>query len=312
MLTKANNLESSQYASHLMTETWGNLATVTEVLSAEDGGQIALTHVHPIDDVPRQKPVILIPGMFSNRHFWVSPKGIGLASALAHAGSHVWLVERRQLGRSPTLSAGIRAGMVEHIQHDLPLVQRHIQSITPGLAVWGGHSFGGVIAARALAETLDRQQVAGLLLFAAQIEVDKHALRWPHNLLVRFLARLCGRLPSRRLGLGPEDEPIAAVDDACRWRMNTQRGGDLLRPLERIACPILAFAGVADDQDPPAGCEQFLTHMSSTEKRYVLLGKNNGYSHDYDHPGIVVSKSAATEVWPMVVDWVAHLEKLET
>lgn len=287
-------------------ENWGKLQTTTQWIEAQDGGRVALTRVAPDSETSSRPPVVLIPGMFSNRHFWVSPKGVGLAAALASEGSPVWLVERRGLGRSGK-STDARAGLEEHLYQDLPAVQAHISSVDPELAVWGGHSFGGVVATRAVAESLDRDQVAGLLLFAAQVEVDKKLLCWPWNLYIRGKARLFGRFPSRRIGLGPEDEPIAAIDDACRWRMNTQRGGDLLAPLKNIQCPVLAFAGGADDRDPPAGCEKLLTHMTSTDENYILLAKQHGYSQDYDHPGIVVSKAAVREVWPRVVDWVSLL-----
>lgn len=286
-------------------EHWGEVKAYTELLDMADGGQIALTHVSTDKPLADKPPVVLIPGMFSNRHFWVSRKGVGLAACLALAGSPVWLPERRELGCSPRRLKGVRAGMEEHLRLDLPAVQQHIQRVTPRAAIWGGHSFGGVIATRAVAETLDASQVAGLLLFAAQVEVDKKVLCWPHNLLLRAGSRLFGRLPSSRMGLGPEDEPVAAIDDACRWRMNTQSGGDLLKPLANISCPVLAFAGAADDRDPPQGCEKLLTHMSSADKQYILLARKQGYSQDYDHPGIVVSKAAAQEVWPAVVDWVA-------
>ncbi|MGB1580611.1 MAG: alpha/beta fold hydrolase [Nevskiales bacterium] len=287
-------------------EKWGDLDTCSYWLEADDGGRIAITRIAADPKLPKRAAVVLVPGMFSNRHFWVSPKGIGLAAAVAAAGSPVWLIERRGLGRSGKPDKA-RAGLNEHLHVDLPLVQKHVQGIDPGPAIWGGHSFGGVIATRAVAETLDSRLIGGLLLFAAQVEVDKKLLCWPWNLYLRAIARLFGRFPSRKLGLGPEDEPIAAIDDACTWRMNTQRGGNLLAPLVNIHCPVFAFAGGADDRDPPAGCEKLLSHMSSPDKRYVLLSKNNGYSQDYDHPGIVVSKAAAKEVWPQVVDWLAKL-----
>lgn len=288
-------------------ERWGELKTRTDILKLPDDGEIALTLVHAPAHVTAKPAVVLIPGMFSNRHFWVSPKGVGLAAALAQAGSPVWLPERRALGRSPKPAKGIRAGLEEHLNIDLPSVQAHIQQHTPGPCVWGGHSFGGVIASRAVAETLNPSLIKGLVLFAAQVEVDKKPLCWPWNLILRGLCRLFGRLPSKRMGLGPEDEPTAAVDDACYWRMNTQRGGDLLQPLKNISCPVLAFSGAADDRDPAAGCEMFIEHMSSPSKRYIFLSKRNGYSTDYDHPGIVVSKSAAKEVWPQVTNWVEEI-----
>src|SRR3990167_5109257 len=49
----------------------------------------------------RGVPVILIPGSFSNRRFWYSPKCIGLGPYLARAGFDVWIAEMRGHGLSP-------------------------------------------------------------------------------------------------------------------------------------------------------------------------------------------------------------------
>lgn len=286
------------------TETWGSCLATTQYLDAPDGGRLALTRITHPQVTPSLPGVVLLPGLFSNRHFWISPKGVGLAAQLAAAGHTAWLLERRHTGQSPESVA--RAGLEEHLRQDLPAVQAYIQAHSPGPLIWGGHSFGGVIAARAVAETLSAQGVAGLLLFASQIEVDKPILCWPRNLFLRGLSRLCRGLPARRLGMGPENETIAAIDDACHWRMNTQYGGDLLKPLEAIQCPVLAFGGGADKVDPPDGCRLLIDRMASTDKRFVLLAKDQGYGQDYDHPGIVVSKAAASEVWPQVLDWAAE------
>jgi len=43
--------------------------------------------------------------------------------------------------------------------------------------------------------------------------------------------------------------------------------------------------------------------MASRDKQWTLLARDQGYAQDYDHPGIVVSKAAQTEVWPQVLQW---------
>lgn len=279
---------------------WGEFAIHALQPRAADGGHCSLLRVSLPDREPGV-PLVMLPGMFSNRHFWLSPKGVGLAGFLAREGYDPWLVERRGIGlaaRSPG-----RRGLEEHIRQDLPQVQRVVRQHNPRPAFWFGHSFGGVMAALATAETLDPSLVAGLVLFAAQNEVDKNGLTPPYSWLMLGLSRLLGRFPARRLGMGPENEPPDAMADACRIVTDAQRLGTMSQQLAPIRCPVLAFGGGADHVDPPPGCERFLAHMNSVDKTWVLLAQVQGYSQDYDHPGIVIAKAAQTEVWPQILRW---------
>lgn len=274
--------------------------SATEILRAADGGRFAVTRVEPGE--PARGTVVCLPGMFSNRRFWLSDRGVGLAAHLAAAGFAAYLVEHRQLGASPR-PAGARAGLDEHVRHDLPLVQSIVAEERPGPVFWMGHSFGGVMAARAAATSLDAEAVAGLVLFATQFEVGKTPLSFPTNLLMRALAYGLGRFPGRRLGLGPEDEPPAAFADAARWVARGRRRPEFRQTLAKITAPTLAVVGAGDTIDPPAGCERFIGHFAATDKTFVRAGVETGYSTDYDHPGIVVGKRARGEIWPLVTEW---------
>ncbi len=284
----------------MSTQAWGDFQVQALQPQAADGGRCALLRVS-LPDQPAGVPLVMLPGMFSNRHFWLSPKGVGLAGFLCRAGYEPWLVERRGIGLAKG-SAG-RLGLQEHIAQDLPRVQATVREHNPRPAFWFGHSFGGVMATLAAAETLDASQVAGLALFAAQCEVGKNGLTPPYNLFTRGIARLLGRFPARRFGMGPEDEAPAAIDDACRIVTVAQRDGSMVRRLAPLHCPVLGFGGGADHVDPPEGCQRFIGHMSSSDKTWVLLSRDQGYSQDYDHPGIVVARAAQDEVWPQVLRW---------
>jgi len=279
---------------------WGPFAITQLQPLAADGGICSLLRVS-LRDNDSGVPLVMLPGLFSNRHFWLSPKGVGLAGFLAQQGYEPWLVERRGIGLSPRSPA--RAGLFEHIVQDLPRVQQLVQHHNPRPAFWIGHSFGGVMATLAAAETLDPSLVAGLVLFAAQCEVDKGGLTPPYSWFTRGLSQLLGHFPARRLGMGPENEPPAVMADACRIVTEAQRQRTMARRLANLRCPALAFGGGNDRMDPPEGCERFLGHMASTDKTWTLLALSQGYSQDYDHPGIVVSKAAQTEVWPQVLRW---------
>lgn len=292
-----------------LTETrlrWGDFTACGWLLPAPDGGVFALTRLEAGGRDSEGRPLIFLPGMFSNRHFWVSPQGIGLAAYLSSQGFDCWLVERRGTG----LAAGCgtaRQGLEELIRCDLPLAQATIAALNPSPAVWVGHSFGGVAIARAMAGPLVSARPAGLVLFASQFEVGKPMLRWPGRVFVQGLSRLCGQFPARRLGLGPENEPVAAMDDACRWTTRGQKDTDIQRQLANIHCPVLGMVGAADRVDPAEGCEKLLSHMSSTSRQLVVAGKRTGFNVDFDHPGIVVSREAREAVWPRVADWLQKL-----
>jgi len=277
-----------------------SLQTDTRTITAADGGCCALTRVET-PDTSHKAPVVMVPGMFTGRRFWLSDRHIGLAAWLADHGYPAYIVQRRGLSDSPPCEA--RAGLIEHVKYDLPAVQAFVAEQHSQPAFWIGHSFGGVMAALATARYLDAGSVAGLVLFASQFEVDKRMLDWPGHLFTRGLARLLGRFPARTTGLGPEDEPVAALMDATHWVATGRRQPYLRETLAVITAPVLALSGAADTVDPSAGCERFIGHFASRDKTFVQAGTTNGFSVDFDHPGIVVSKPARAEIWPRVTDW---------
>ncbi|MES1928666.1 hypothetical protein SADO_05385 [Salinisphaera dokdonensis CL-ES53] len=276
------------------------LSVQNEVVEATDGGCCRIT-VAEAAGVATHAPVVMLPGMFTGRRFWLSERGIGLAAFLARRGYPAIVVQRRGLSDSPDCDA--RAGLEEHLAYDLPAVQAVVTQRFGASAFWIGHSFGGVMAARAAATQLDASRIAGLVLFASQYEVGKRMLDWPGQLLTRGLARAIGSFPARAAGLGPENEPIAAMHDATEWVARGRRDPALRESLAAITAPVLAISGAGDRVDPSRGCERFVSHFSSADKTFVTAGRASGYSVDFDHPGIVISKFAQAEIWPRVAEW---------
>ena len=243
----------------------------------------------------------MLPGMFTGRRFWLSDKQIGLAAYLARRGYPAAIAQRRGLSDSPPSNA--RTGLAEHLQFDLPAIAQTIEQQFAMPAFWIGHSFGGVMAARAAANHIAAARIAGLVLFASQFEVDKRMLDWPGQLLTRALARVVGHFPARAAGLGPENETRAAIHDATDWVARGRREPTLRESLANITAPVLAISGAADRVDPSRGGERVVGHFSSRDVTFVTAGRESGYSVDFDHPGIVISKAAQSEIWPRVARW---------
>lgn len=273
----------------------------TQQVTANDGGRFGLTTVEPAG--PVRGAAVLVPGMFTGRKFWLSDKGVGLAAYLAEAGIACVIAERRGIGAGRDEPGRGRPGLEEHLHYDLPIAARMAGELYDGPAFWIGHSFGGVLAARAAGSVLDSNAVAGLVLFATQFEVGKTALDWPANLLTRGIAHTLRRFPARWVGLGPEDESVAAMTDGCAIVARGKRQPDLKATLGRVTAPTLAVVGANDTVDPPAGCEQFLGHLASPDKTFLRAGTATGFSTDFHHPGIVISKPAQAEVWPRIEAW---------
>ena len=75
------------------------------------------------------------------------------------------------------------------------------------------------------------------------------------------------------------------------------------KDLEKVSAPVLSVAAGNDKNDPPEGCRTLLNAFGSRDKRFVILSRKEGFSRDYDHIGMIVSKEAAREVWPLLTTW---------
>lgn len=259
--------------------------------------------------VERGVPVILLHGSFSNRRFWYSPKGLGLGPYLARAGFDVWIAEMRGHGLSPR-NKGYRHNRVsDYVRYDLPAIADFVHEQNPQPAHWVGHSLGGITLAGALGgHYLDQERVASAALFGSQISRTYWPLKvppveWGGRLLLKRFSVISGS----RLKRGPEDEPIGLALESMRWHGLFGRFGDAERDwwagLAKVRVPVLAVAAMGDRQDPPWACRKLLGQFGSAISEFLCLGKENGFTSDFGHVEMLVSKEAQHEVWPLVRRW---------
>lgn len=264
------------------------------VATVRDGGRFRITRVGQGCGTP----VVLLPGMFDNRRLYLWQGG--LADTLADAGFDPWIVERRRTG-GVALGNGARAGWEETVRVDLPAVQRLVAAESCRPAFWIGHSFGGVALARAAAETLDRSDLAGLVLVNSAVNIPL--------LANRFVAAVVrsrmwdGVFPARRLGLGPEDEPIAALGDAVDWGIAERGHRYLSSVLTTVDTPLLAITAPRDLIAPATRSRQMVRPTAGLERRVQSAARANGFARDYAHANTLLHPAARTDVFPFLVDW---------
>lgn len=279
------------------------------LVHTEDGVALALWR-SPAAAPARRTPVLLVHGTFSNRMFMGGSAERGLAGFLAARGHDAWVAELRGHGRSGPQHAGERWRFEDWILRDAPTLIRGVLEHTGAASlVWIGHSAGGIIGlAHAGVTPAAETGLAGMVVAGAPAPTGLSP--WPRllALLGYGVARLVGRLPARRLGIGPEDEHVGVFGQWMAWNLRGEwhgdDGTDYFASLSRVRAPVLAVAGAGDRiVAPPQVCRQLLEACGSPDKTFLLCGRASGFSENYGHNRVLVSRGAREEVWPRIAEW---------
>lgn len=280
--------------------------------SSDSSVQIAVTRLGFWDsedstNKTRGVPVVLLHGSFSNRGFWFSGGGKGFAKSLLEAGFDPWMVEARGHGDSPVNQQYRENNIENYSQFDLPAVQEFIFEQTQHKAFWIGHSLGGVTIATALAGGhLIQKNILGVVLFGAQVSRYPLALKMPG---IRLMAKIILATKQRISGnnIGPEQEPVGIGKEFVRWAglltgWRPKKGDSYWHGLQKLSVPALAFGAKKDKGDPAKHCQKLIKAISE-DSQFYLLSKERGFTQDYNHVNMVVSKPAEKEVWPKAIEW---------
>jgi pimeloyl-ACP methyl ester carboxylesterase len=291
----------------------------------------------------RAHPVVLCPGLAANRRTYDPSPDRSLARWLAAMGWDVFVLELRGHGRSERpwpVTKPRRWTLDEHLEHDVPAAIARIREATRAPAVhFIGHSMGGILlyAHAARAERTVRSGIA----VASSLDYAGTTSWFGPTTRLRGVARLLPGLPvgvafalSSPLALRPpsrldELNVWAANVDADLWRrmaatcfhtvstgvlaqlatafdpggLTSRDGTRHLEMLARADVPLLAIAGTADRQCPPAAAENTARAFRHEASRLELFGRAHGHAEDYGHFDLLVGKNAPTEVWPTIARW---------
>lgn len=280
--------------------------------SPDSSVQLAVTRLGMADEpAARGIPVVLLHGSFSNRRFWFSPKGIGLGAYLARAGFDVWIPEMRGHGLSQRNRLYSKNRVADYARYDLPAIAAFVREQSGQVPHWLGHSLGGITLAAALGGNyLGAPAVASVAFFGSQISRTYWPLKIPPvEWGGRFLLKRFAQLSGSRLKRGPEDEPIGLALESMRWHGLFGRFGDAERDwwagLAEVNLPVLAVSAAADVQDPTWACRKLFEQFASEQRQFVCLGRKQGFTSDFGHVEMLVSKAAQAEVWPLVARWLS-------
>lgn len=272
--------------------------------------ELAITRLG-LADVPESRgvPVILLHGSFSNRRFWYSPKGIGLGAYLARQGLDVWIAEMRGHGLSRRNHNYAKNRVVDYARYDLPAIAAFVREQSGQIPHWIGHSLGGTTLAAALGgQYLGAPAVASVALFGCQVSRTYWPLKIPPvEWAARFVLKRFAQLSGTRLKRGPEDEPIGLALESMRWHGLFGRfgetGGDWWKGLAQVDVPVLAVSAAGDRQDPEWACRKLFEQIGSEHRQFLCLGRQQGFTEDFGHVQMLVSKAAQAQVWPLILRW---------
>ncbi|HSJ23804.1 MAG TPA: alpha/beta fold hydrolase [Longimicrobiales bacterium] len=272
-------------------------------LRSDDGVSLALHRVGPADGIP----VILAPGTFSNWSFWLGTRSTGFARLLASHGFEACVLDFRGHGASQRQAPGQRWTFDDWGRHDVPAAVRTLldESRRPLLV---GHSAGGASILAALAAEPDvRDGVTAAIVAATPLPWLQH-WRKTAAWAMRFASRHMNAFPARLLGLGPEDELPGVMEQWMDWniqgRWTGDDGTDYAVAFQSLMTPLLFLAGSGDHRFAPPHAVRGLHDLVGSPDRLLLLaGTDTGFSRDYNHVDLIVSRDARREIWPVMLDW---------
>jgi len=295
---------------HISTEKYGLFSVEHRTLRAADGIPLSITHI--LGNKNKQ-PIVLLHGSYSTRSFWISERGIGFGAYLSELGYDVWIPEFRGHGLSPKGEKFKHYSAEQQMKYDLPAFGRFVYEQTSQAAVWMGHSFGGLSLYGSLSQSwLSKSYVRGLITMGSQVSEGDSYLKLPFVPFVsKQLLKILGKFPAKALGLGPENEAIGVILDVIEWKKRggswqSREGKSYWRGFSNITQPSLVISSIGDETDPAEGCKFLYEELESEDKTYVLLGIENGFAQDYDHVGMVITKDAQNEVWPLIGEWISR------
>jgi pimeloyl-ACP methyl ester carboxylesterase len=277
-------------------------------LHTDDGVRLSLWRLRDEAKNPPTgtRDIFLTHGTFSDRRIC-----LGIAKHFASLGYTCWTLEWRGHGSSG--ASPVTYDFETVARHDVKAALEHLVSEEgiQGLHCVT-HSGGGIVLTMCLARHPQFVPIVDkVALFACQ--ALHAASSKPRGWLLRSMrlaSRLWGSVPGRHLGLGVQNESFFMMKQWYDWNIRGSFSGrdgfDYWGGMQGLVMPVLSIVGAADKViAPPASCEQYLKGFGGHRNQSMVCGLSTGFSKNYAHANVILSRAAMNEVWPFTANWLA-------
>ena len=288
-------------------------------MESDDGWSLDVLHLPATG--PSRGAALLGHAMMVDRRSMDRPEGGGFASHLAAGGWDVYLPDLRGRGASgPRAEDGGSWTYDDIILRDLPACLEAVRARHPQGPVYVvGHSLCGHASVAAAGVGAYRRPPDGHVLLSANMWTpDLEPSWWLRRkkgaavLAFRVFSFLFGRFPSRRLGMGPVDEPKDYVADIHRiWtsgRWGSRDGRyDFTAALPNVHGGILSLIGQGDSLlAHPVGARRWVDGFGAGRVDFHVLGEGDlGLPFDPDHMTLVTD-ARSRPAWDFVLEWMGR------
>jgi pimeloyl-ACP methyl ester carboxylesterase len=294
-------------------------------------------------DRPRQlrsaTPVLLLHGLASTTECWYGGRSGGIGTALADAGRDVWTLQMRGGPFSHHPHAFEHVRMSDKLRHDVPSAIRYILEQTGQDALDAvGHSMGGVLLTL---HSLSQAQtpLRRLVTIGSPMTLDRATLpRILRNRFGRALASQLRYIPLQTLSdrfswmipacavpthFDPRLADGATTRQVLQKQVSDLFGSELAELVDwisradaralladgakmhhhRVPVPTRFIVGARDSLTTPEAVTRTYNRIGADDSELHILGRDQGYRHDYRHFDVLVGGKEPSEAVHLVLEW---------
>ncbi len=314
-------------------------------VACDDGWVVELARYRSDGKAPHLPPVIVCHGIGANSISLDLAEEISLPRYLRARGFDAWLLDLRGRGGSARPPAGrgpYEYDFADHARYDVKAAIDLVRKETGAKKVsWVGHSMGGMsiyahcelhgdeaiqaavvcgspvgwprppkIAAFARFAKLHRLPALYYVLAARLVAPLAGYWHPPLTKLIVNPKNMEGRLMRVGLARALANISTRAIHQFSKWiTTNELEGGDhvFFKNLSRITVPWFAIGGRVDRLVPPENVKVGYDQISSTDKKWLLAGKDAGFVEDYGHIDLLLGARCRDEIYKPIAEFLeAH------
>ncbi len=272
-----------------------------------------------IGDHPQGPVVFMLHGTIANGRAFYTFSGKGLAPYLARAGYDVYVADLRGRGLStPAIDRHSDFGQTQVMTEDIPAFLAKIKELRGDAPQhWVGHSWGGLLLHGYLARfPAQLKQLRSMLCFGTKrrIRVSNWEKFWKVDFfwlgLGALMVRIFGYFPAKFFMPGADNEPRLYHAQTIPWLkselwVDPEDGFSYSEAIRHIDLPpTLHLTGAGDHALGHASdVRDFIRESGAKQVDFHMIGRAQGYRHDYNHLNILTHPDANEDHFPLVLEW---------